>query len=195
MNKIKILFLSAFLFFTSSSFYAQDDDGPSLTLDKTNIFQAGISFGHFGYGYLGSRSFTIPLSVSYEKYFVDYISVGGFMGFARYSYDYGGGNYAWTYFNIGPRGSYHYLEHLNEALDTDIDTEMFDFYVSLMFILEFGRYSSDYEDYTFGYDNDFGVHIGPVAGFRYKLSDSFALFFEGGRGTFGFGTLGASVHF
>ena len=176
---------------------AQENDSITYQRDHDHLAQAGLSFGYFGSGYTGTRTgLTVPLSFSYETYFTDHISGGGFLGYASYKYE--GVNddtYGWTFFDFGARASYHFIHLLNEHTEANIDPEKFDFYVTAMLIFETRSFSSDggyYDDY---YENDFNLIFGPVAGFRYKFSDRFSAYFEGGRGTFGFGTLGITMMF
>lgn len=162
-----------------------------------SLLQAGISFGYYGYGYIGSRTgFSIPLTASYEKYFDEHISGGGFIGYASYGYKgYSDYKYRWTFINVGARASYHYIHFLNDALEMDIDENKYDFYLTLMLIFENRSFSSTSDYYEGYYDDKFSVDLGPVAGFRYHLSDQFSLYFEGGRGTFGYGTFGVTSYF
>jgi hypothetical protein len=175
----------------------ETDTTKQLTRDYQNIIQGGVSFGYYGYGYIGSRTgISVPVTAAYEKYIHDYVSVGGFIGYAGYRYeDVNDQKYGWTFLSFGARGSYHFIHFLNEALDQDIDSEKFDFYISLMLIMESRSFSSESAFYDNYYDNEFNINIGPVAGFRYIFTDNLSLYFEGGRGTFGYGTLGVSYFF
>jgi len=178
---------------------AQGDAPDTLTYERnySQILQAGISVGYYGYGYTGNRvGLTIPLTAAYETYFGDHISGGGFLGYASYKYEGVNGNqYGWTFFDFGFRASYHYIHILNELTESSIDPSKFDFYITVMLIFENRSYSSDSDYYSGFYDSEFDVIFGPVAGFRYKFSDRFAAYFEGGRGTFGYGTIGVSLMF
>lgn len=190
--------LMAFLMAFSLNIKAQPDaDTTEYQRSYNNILQAGFSFGYYGYGYVGSRvGFTLPVSASYETYFGEHFSGGGFLGYASYKYeDINSFEYGWRFIDFGVRASYHYLHFFNKVTRAGLDQNKFDFYVSLMLIFEARNYYSDDTFYANYYDNDFNVALGPVAGFRYKFSDKFATFFEGGRGTFGYGTIGISYMF
>jgi hypothetical protein len=159
------------------------------------LIQGGFSFGYYGYGYVGNRvGFSLPLTASYEMFVGENLSAGGFFGYSSYRYegvsDY---RYRWTFLDFGARASYHYIPLLNELTDADIDQEKWDFYVSLMLIFERRSFNSSDQYYQDYYDNEFSTHLGTVAGFRYKFSNSLAIYFEGGRGTFGYGTLGVTL--
>ncbi len=173
--------------------------GESITKTRTDgsLLQAGISFGYLGYGYVGNRTgFSVPITAAYEKYFEEHISGGGFLGYASYGYEgYSDYKYRWTFLNFGARASYHYIHFLNDALEMDIDEEKYDFYISLMLIFESRSFTSTDDYYDDFYDNELAINLGPVAGFRYHLNDSFSLYFEGGRGTFGYGTFGVTAYF
>ena len=163
----------------------------------SQLLQGGFSFGYYGYGYVGNRvGFTLPLSAAYETFVADEISAGGFIGYSSYRYegvsDY---RYRWTFLDFGARASYHYIPLLNELTDAEIDQEKWDFYISLMLIFERRSFSSSDDFYEGYYDDKFATTLGSVAGFRYKFSNNLAAYFEGGRGTFGYGTLGVTLMF
>jgi hypothetical protein len=173
------------------------DTSAVFTREYNRIFQGGTSFGYYGYGYIGDRvGFTLPLSVAYEQYVDDHISVGGFLGYSRYRYEgYNNNRYGWTFFNFGPRASFHYLHLLNDLFDQDLKAQKWDFYVSLLLNFESRSFSADSDYYADEYTDSFRMWLGPVAGFRYRFSDNFSAYFEGGRGVFGYGTLGVSYFF
>lgn len=161
----------------------------------TQMLQGGFSFGYYGYGYVGNRTgITLPLSAAYETFVAEDISAGGFVGYTSFRYEYLDYNYKWTYLDFGIRGSYHYIPLLNELTDAEIDQEKWDFYVTVMLIFERRAYDSN-EEFGYNYSNTFNTSLGSVAGFRYKFSPSFAAYFEGGRGTFGYGNLGVTYMF
>jgi hypothetical protein len=185
--------------------FAQEDDMAEevdsqpneFVRNHQNIFQGGASFGYWGYGFVGNRvGISVPLTIAYEKYFHDYVSAGGFLGYASYKYeDASNQRYGWTFVDFGARASFHYIHFLNEQLDMDIDAEKFDFYLTAMLIFESRSFTAEdtfYEDY---YDSEFGINLGTVAGFRYKFNNNLSVYFEGGRGTFGYGTFGVSYFF
>ncbi len=176
------------------------ESGGGLAYDKGDkIFMAGISFGYYGYGYLGGRSVSVPpLTAALELGIHENFSVGPYVGYASWSYDYTSFNYSWNFLAVGARGSFHYVPVLNEALDLSLDEEKLDFYVSLLAGLEFQSYSGDSFGGVFGddeYSNNTRFRLGPVLGFKYKFNDNFGAYFEGGRGAFGYGTIGVAIHF
>lgn len=163
------------------------------------LLNAGISFGTYGYGFVGNSSFTVPITISGEYGIHEYFSVGAMLGYAKWSYDWGylGDNYeySWTYISFGARGSFHYLPLANEHLDFDIDTEKFDFYLSVFLGLENRNYKTNYDYLNNYYSNDTRARLGTFAGFKYMFSDNFGMFLEGGAHAFGYLTLGASLKF
>ena len=119
-------------------------ESESLAYKKgDNIIQAGITFGYYGYGFAGSRSLSVPpLTGSLELGIHEYVSVGPYLGFASWNYDWlTYGDYSYNILSVGARGSFHYLPLLNEALDTEFDLEKLDFYITLLIGLEFQNFS------------------------------------------------------
>ena len=158
------------------------------------IFLAGISFGYYGYGLGGSRAVGIPpLTAALELGIHEYFSVGPYAGYASWDYGRLGSDFGFQIFSVGARGSFHYVPLVNEALDLDLNEEKLDFYVTLLVGLEFQSYTGDFGAFNYASGTDFV--FGPVLGFKYKFNDKFGAYFEGGRGAFGYGTLGVAVHF
>lgn len=194
----KTLTLIAFLFASTFAF-AQvnvETTGNRAYNEGDKIFIAGISFGGYGYGFAGTRSIGIPpLTAALEFGIHENFSVGPYLGYASYRYDwaFAGGNYSYNFLNLGARGSFHYVPLLNDALDLGLDEEKLDFYISLLLGLEFQRYNADGVSVELANNTEF--IFGPVLGFKYKFNDKFGVYFEGGRGAFGYGTLGIAVHF
>lgn len=192
----KTLTLIAFLLATTFAF-AQvnvEINGDRAYNEGDKIFIAGISFGGYGYGFYGSRSIGVPpITAALELGIHEYFSVGPYLGYASYRYDWTVGNYSYNFLSVGGRGSFHYVPLLNEALDLGLDEEKLDFYVSLLLGFEFQRFNSN--GVTVDLANDTNFIFGPVLGFKYKFNDKFGVYFEGGRGAFGYGTIGVAVHF
>ncbi|MEQ9167775.1 MAG: hypothetical protein RLO12_16060 [Fulvivirga sp.] len=192
MGKFKIILI---LFFIAPLFaHAQDK-----AYEKgEKVLNVGISLGYYGYGYFGNRTgFTLPLNAAFEYGITEQISVGPYVGYARWAYEYnvGAGNteYSWSFLAAGARGSFHYTEILNELTDGDINEEKVDLYVSLLIGLEFRSYKDDSGfDY---YDNDTAFRLGANLGVRYLLSKNVGVYLEGGRGTFGWLNLGVTARF
>lgn len=159
------------------------------------IFNAGISLGSYGYGFAGNRSGGfIPVTASIEKGIHESISVGPYIGYASWNYSNYGYDYKWSFTTVGARGTYHAVPVLNEALGTSINEEKVDLYGTLLVGLEFRSFSGD-DEIENSYANSSNFFIGPVLGAKYKFNDKVGVYFEGGRGTFGYGTLGVSVNF
>lgn len=155
----------------------------------------GVSFGLIGYGYAyygDARGFP-PLSVNLEYSVNDMFSVGPYFGI--YSRSYGAGDYKFTALSFGARGTFHASEFLNNNLNMTINTEKVDIYGSLILGLESNSWK--YADNTMDgfYANGSRLILGPVLGIRYLFSPAFGAFFEGGRGAFGYGTLGITARF
>ncbi len=107
----------------------------------------------YGYGYLGGRSVSIPpLTAALEFGVHENFSVGPYVGYASWNYDYTSFNYSWNFLAVGARGSFHYVPVLNEALDLSLDEEKLDFYVSLLVGMEFQTFSGDSFGGMFGDD-------------------------------------------
>ena len=180
------------------------DSGGGLAYNEGDkIFMAGISFGYYGYGLGSGRSVSVPpLTAALELGIHENFSVGPYVGYASWGWDnrllgvnY---NYRYNFLAIGARGSFHYVPILNEALDLSLDEEKLDFYVTLLVGLEFQSYNGEDFGGPFGdryNDNYTRFRLGPVLGFKYKFNDRFGAYFEGGRGAFGYGTLGVAIHF
>lgn len=202
----KIIILISMLAFLSLGLAAQDSDAESEKNDQTGMpaydvgdinFNAGISLGTYGYGYAGSRSFTVPVTLALEYGFHEYISAGAMVGYARWKYDYSyvGSpyTYSWTYLTFAPRASFHYLSLLNEHLDLGVDETKFDFYLTLFAAFEMHTYHSSDPYMNDYYDNSSSFTVGSFLGFKYMLSNNIGLFFEGGRHAFGYGTFGVNI--
>lgn len=176
-----------------------DSGGGGLAYNKGDkIFMAGVSFGYYGYGLVGGRSIGVPpLTAALEFGLHENFSVGPYVGYASWNYRSFGLDYGSTLLAVGARGSLHYVPLINEALDLSLNEEKFDFYVTLILGLQFRSFTGNDD---FGgllgdnYDNSTGLQFGPVLGFKYKFNDKFGVYFEGGRGAFGYGTIGVAIH-
>lgn len=156
---------------------------------------AGISFGliGYGYGYYGGASGFLPVSVNLEYSVNDAFAIGPYVG--MYSRSYGAGDYKFRALSFGARGTFHASNFLNENLSMSINTEKVDIYAALILGIE--TYSWKYADYIADgyYSNGSRMIFGPVLGIRYQFNPAFGAFFEGGRGAFGYGTLGITARF
>lgn len=192
---IKFRFIAIILFLTVP-ILAQSQDNAYQKGDK--LLNIGTSLGYYGYGYFGNKSgFTLPVNASFEYGITDQVSVGPYVGYARWSYEYnvGAGNtkYSWSFLAVGARGTFHYTELLNELTGGDINEEKIDLYVSILMGLEFRSYKDD-SGYDY-YSNDTVLKLGPNVGVRYLLSKNIGVYAEGGRGSFGWLNFGFSAKF
>jgi hypothetical protein len=178
---ILIAFISLFAFDAKSQSFEKGD----------NIFNAGLGFGYYGYGYVYGRSFSIPaITANYEVGLGDFIGVGPYVGIASWNYSGTGFNGGYSIFAIGGRASFHLTDILlNDALELDVN-EKWDIYATLIMGLNFNLYSGDFQDLE---TNEVRLNLGPILGFRYNFSKSFGLYLEGGRGSFSYGTIGLSL--
>ncbi|HEU5147673.1 MAG TPA: hypothetical protein VFT90_13195, partial [Chryseosolibacter sp.] len=135
----------------------------------------------------------LPISVNVEYSVNDVFAVGPYLG--MYSRSYGAGDYRFRALSFGARGTFHASNFLNDNLNMSINTEKVDLYGALILGVE--TYSWKYADYIGEgyYSNGSRVIFGPVLGIRYLFSPNFGAFFEGGRGAFGYGTIGISGRF
>ena len=156
---------------------------------------AGFSFGliGYGYGYYGSSSGFLPISLNVEYSVNETFAVGPYVG--MYSRSYGSGDYRFRAMSFGARGTFHANEFLNENLNMSINTEKVDIYASLILGVE--SYSWKYADNISNgyYANGSRFIFGPTLGIRYMFAPKFGAFFEAGRGAFGYGTIGITGRF
>lgn len=160
---------------------------------------AGFSFGLIGYGfgYAGSSSIGFPaLSANVEYSLDDRFAVGPYLGYFSRSYSYSSYRDRFSVISFGGRGTFHASSSLNEWIGLSIDEEKWDLYATVL--LGFEIYRWNYDD-TFDssiYNHSTGRLIfGPVLGARYYFNPALGVYFEAGRGTFGWGTLGVSAKF
>lgn len=197
MKKAVLATLTLFAaYWLQTPVYAQRAYEPT---DK--ILNVGISLGTYGYGYLGTRSGGfLPITASLEKGLpdnsgkgiTDKISVGGYVGYASWNYNYAY-KFSYKYISFGAKGSFHATELLNESLDLGINADKLDLYGSLLVGMELRRFSSEWTNASYG--NTAHFRIGPVLGARYLFTPKVGAFFEGGRGALGYGTFGVTARF
>lgn len=151
------------------------------------LLNAGFSFGYFGEYGLGSRRLgIIPTTASLEYGILNNFSVGGYLGYASWK-NTSGYNYNIQFISIGGRVSFHYIHLLSKIFESDLDEEHLDLYVSWLTGVELQRARENVAI------NNNRIIFGPVLGFKYLFNNKKAgIFFEGGRGSFGFATLGLS---
>lgn len=146
----------------------------------TNVINAGIGLGGT-FGSYATTSQSLGFSASFERGIWEIpgpgvISLGGFLGYKSYEYDFFGGSDRWTYTIVGVRGAYHF---------NGLNVEKLDVYGGVMLSYNILSFS--------GTSNDFGSRpsaTGFVGG-RWFFSDSFAAFAEAGYGV-AYLTLGVS---
>ncbi|MGE5354253.1 MAG: outer membrane protein [Acidobacteriota bacterium] len=142
---------------------------------NTQVGQVGLGLGMAGI--YGTASVP-PISLGFQYGIEDKISVGGILGYASSTVDWGywNDNYTWkyTYFLIAARGEYHFLETVKNL----------DGYAGLTL----GYNIVSFTEPT-GYSNAFGYStsgsyavIGVHGGVRYFFNPNFAVFGELGYG-------------
>jgi len=134
------------------------------------LLNAGIGLGYY---YAGG----VPLLLSAEFAVNDVFSIGPYLGYTSYNYNYNFGGYKWryTFLDIGVRGSYHFSELF------EIRNEQVDVYGGLFLGYTISSYSGD----TFsGYDDPYAstLRLGIHAGARYFFSEKVAGYGELGYG-------------
>ena len=197
MRKLLLLFLTIGMCVSSFNLaaqYGRDSEG----IRYRNLFGAGLSMGYYNYGYKGSRSISFPPVTSYIEFGVHKnITVGPYIGFARWNYRYTGFaqpyNYSWAFTSLGARGSLHLSGFINESFGADIDESRTDFYLTVILGMEYRRYSTETADLDDNYSNSIHLLFGPLAGVRYYFSEYFAVYFEAGRGSLGVLSFGLSL--
>jgi len=163
-NFLKLLCVIALVFSASlASGQARYDKGDFL-------LNGGIGLGYY---YAGG----VPLLLSGEWAVTDVITVGPYLGYTSYNYNWGSG-YRWryTFLDIGVRGSYHFSELF------EIRNEQVDVYGGAFLGFLVSSYSGDS---FFGSDNDpyaGGLRLGIHAGVRYFFSEKVAGYAELGYG-------------
>jgi len=196
-----ILMLICTLSWSSVSAQEENYSQGKLAYEKGDfVINAGISFGliGYGYGYYGSRSFSVPLTATVDYGATDEFSFGGFIGYYGTSYGPKGNRYGFRNFSFGAQGTFHATAIMNEAFDMDIDEKKVDYYVRLMLGYETFSWTYNGKSYSdFYYDNQTSGRLvfAPVLGVRYMFNPNLGVYVEGGRGTYGYLTLGLSVKF
>lgn len=191
MKNIFYLLLLGLLVFSSPAFSqrAAYNEG-DITVN------AGLSLGVIGYGfgYYGAGGFPVPLTVNVDYGLTDLISVGPYLGYLRRSYGHSGDRYSFNSIAFGGHAMLHASPLLNEHLDMSIDENKVDVYGKL--ILGYETYSWRYNGESMNnwyYRNSGRVVFGPVLGARYMFTPNLGGYAEGGRGAFGWLTLGVSL--
>lgn len=173
--KKQFLLLTIFLGAIVTSASAQE------FIKGTNVINAGIGLGG-AYGSYATSSQSLGFSASFERGIWEVpgpgvVSLGGFLGYKTYDYDYFGGSDRWTYTVVGVRGAYHY---------NGLNIENLDVYGGAMVSYRILSYS--------GTTGSYGSRPGATGfvGGRYFFSNNFAAFAEAGYG-FAYLTVGISI--
>ncbi|MCU7496463.1 MAG: porin family protein [Ignavibacteria bacterium] len=149
----------------------------------TQVGQVGIGLGLAGI--YGTASVP-PISLGFQYGIEDKISIGGILAYASSTEDWGGyfeqgWSWKYSYFLIGARGEYHFLENI-EKLDgyagVTVGYNIVSFSEPTGYLSSYGHTSGSYAV--------FGVH----GGVRYFFSPNFAAFGELG---YGLGILTAGI--
>lgn len=140
------------------------------------LLNAGIGLGYY---YAGG----VPLLVSGEWAVSDVITVGPYLGYTSYNYNWFGGKWRYTFLDIGVRGSYHFSELF------EIRNEKVDVYGGAFLGFLVSSFSGDD---NFGYNDPYGggVRLGIHAGARYFFSEKVA-----GYGELGYGIAPLAIGF
>ncbi|HEX2865998.1 MAG TPA: outer membrane beta-barrel protein [Ignavibacteriales bacterium] len=141
---------------------------------NSQVGQLGIGFGMAG---ISGTSSMPPISAGFQYGIEDKISVGGVLAYASSTYDWGyfGDDWSWkyTYFLIGARGEYHFLETVKNL----------DGYAGLTVGYNIVSVTTPTGYNGYGYEASgsyavFGIH----GGARYFFNPNFAVFGEVGYG-------------
>jgi hypothetical protein len=196
MRKIFILAIMMCVSFPSFNLAAQDQTGISYT-DRT-LLGADFSLISYRYGYVGSRSIGVPAVSAYLQIGMhENITVGPFVGYARWNYHHTGLtpplNYYWSFTTGGARGSLHLTSYLNNIFGMDIDDNKLDWNVTALLGLEYRQYSAETANFHDLYSNEVNIIYGLLGGLRYYLGNNMAVSLEVGRGNLGVIMLGISL--
>lgn len=165
MKKIvKFLCVVAMVFsVTFASAQARYDKGDVL-------LNAGFGLGYYFAG-------GVPILVSAEFAVNDVISVGPYLGYTSYGYNFGSGyKYKYSFFDLGVRGSYHFSELF------EIRNEKVDVYGGAFLGFVVSSYSGD--GFGGAYNDPYAgsFRLGLHAGVRYFFSEKVAGYAELGAG-------------
>jgi len=192
---IQILFVGILLMGTTNTCFSQE----GKAFEKGDIsVNMGMSFGLIGYNYgYGSRSFPIPISANVEYGINEYIGLGGYVGYLGVRYGNTGNDTKFRSYSFGVQGIFHGSTLLNEVLGLGIEDTKVDYYAKLLLGFETYKWKYEGNPYYNFYNESNGTRavFGPALGARYLFSPNFGAYIEGGRGAFGWITLGASLKF
>lgn len=141
------------------------------------IINPGVGLGYW-YGSGGYGNFAAGISVNAEfSCILDEIAIGPYLAVTRRSYDYGTGDYSYTFIDFGARGSYHFGKLLK------VPTDKFDPYAGVF--LGFVATSDNYDGNN-NYYSSYGGRLqgGAYAGARWYFTERFGAFGEVGVGMY-----------
>jgi len=143
-------------------------------------FQKGDKLLNIGIGLNSYYSSGIPINGSFEVGVTDDISVGGSVDYLSSKYSYGFGDWKFTAFYIGGRGSYHFNKVLN------LNSEKVDLYGGLGLGYRSFSWSDDLgQSNVVSGSYGSGIYIGLHVGGKYYFTENIAAFAE-------FGAIGAT---
>ncbi len=168
------------------------------------LINPGITLGWYKYGYgLNAINILPPVSLNFEYAFSDYFSVGFEADYGRRRYQQllfqpGGYEYDYIYKGFGLRGSFHYLDLLQELIGDDLgdfNLDNLDFYLGASYGITTVNTVSTWTDPITSQERQSktfsaNMSLGFMAGFRYYFSNSFGAFLETGRNRLGWAKLG-----
>jgi hypothetical protein len=163
MKKVIVILSFCALILSSRHAFAQYE------YDKGDVLiNAGLGFGYF-------YASGVPVTASVEFAITDAISVGPYLGFTGYRYNFLGYKYNYTFIDIGARGSYHFSKHI------DMNTDKLDLYGAVLLGYTISSFSGDDAP---GYSDNYPsiVKFGLAAGARWYFTDRFAVNGEVGYG-------------
>ncbi|MGE5431245.1 MAG: outer membrane protein [Syntrophomonadaceae bacterium] len=179
-STFKVLAALLVVFILCSSVTSAQSENPFQK--NSQVGQVGIGLGMAGI--YGTASVP-PISLGFQYGIEDKISVGGILGYASSTVDWGyfGSDYSWkyTYFLIAARGEYHFLETIKNL----------DGYAGLTVgynIVSFTE-PTGYSGYGYSASGSYAV-FGVHGGVRYFFNPNFAVFGELG---YGLGILTAGI--
>jgi len=159
-----------------------------------NVLNIGIGLAPVGYGYTYA-GYSPGLEASFEHGFfeklgIGYISIGGYAGFRRATYDWVWDNYSITQTIVAARGAYHF-----DFLDLSGEDifEKFDVYAGVLMGLRFE--TADYDDDIVEFDNSTSGVFDTFIGGRYYFSENFGAYSEISYAGISYFTVGLSFKF
>ena len=154
----------AFLFSSASSAQAQSA--------RPKYLNAGIGLAAYTAG-------GIPIGASLEVGIKENISVGAFVDYSRYGYNWGSYKWHYNFLYFGARGSYQLGQLLEEL---NIANDKLEPYAGLSLGIRSAFYTDNDEVDDFNSPYSGGVFLGLHAGSRYMFSDKIGAFAEVGYG-------------